>query len=243
MVDLGRPSAGQLVRVGIVSPSGIVAWGAPTRIPAGASTGQFDLRDSSGAGVEVQLLSGPALRSVRVAVSTSAGGNYLLAGPLANEVEPGQWTQAGVASNFTVFRADYTPEAAWLQPAGALGSAQPDAEGAAGAQVVSSSQNTATIAASTSKPSLLVWSTAWDPGWRAEVVSGAGDKPLEVRRVGLVQAVEVPGGHSLVRFYYEPRDIALGSAISAVTLGILAFAGALYLFFRRRRLSVTDVAP
>lgn len=244
VVDLGRPSLGQLVRVGTVSPSGGVTWGNATRIAAGATTEQFDLDGSTGAGVEVQLLSGPVLHSVRVAVSTSAGRNYLVAGPLADEVEPGEWTQAGVASNFTVFRADYAPEAAWLQPAGSLGSASPQAQAqaAAGPQVVSSSPNTATIAVRTTRPALLVWSTAWDPGWRAEVVSTTGDKPLEVQRVGLVQGVEVPAGQSLVRFYYEPKDIVLGSAISAVTSGILLSAGALYLFARRRRFAVRDVA-
>ena len=246
VVDLGRPSVGQLVRVGTVSPSGGVTWGAATRIAAGASTEQFDLEGSTGAGVEVQLLKGPALHSVRVAVSTSAGRNYLLAGPLANEVEPGQWTDAGVASNFAVFRADYEPEAAWLQPADSLGSASPDAQSTTGvtaaAQVESSSPNTTTIATRSTGPALLVWSTAWDSGWRAEVVSAGGDEPLEVRRVGLVQGVEVPGGQSLVRFYYEPEDIGLGSAISAVTFGVLLVAGVLYLFIRRRRSSLKDVA-
>jgi hypothetical protein len=84
-------------------------------------------------------------------------------------------------------------------------------------------------------PALLVWSTTWDPGWHAEVVSNAGDKPLEVLRVGLVQGVDVPEGRSLVRFYYEPGDIVLGSAISAVTFGLLLFAGMLYAVARRRR--------
>ena len=246
VVELGRPSEGQLVRVGTVSGSGYVTWGAARSLAPGASTAEFDLGNATAAGTEVQVLSGPALHSVQVGVTTGAGRNYLLAGPLADEVEPGQWTQAGTASDFTVFRSVDPPQAAWLQPAGSGGSASPEqnaqsspgvqpAQGAQVAQVVSSSQDSATIATRTTAPALLVWSTAWDPGWHAEIVGHDGDKPLQVRRVGLVQGVEVPAGSTLVRFSYEPQGIATGYAISAATLGALVLAGGLYLLASRRR--------
>ena len=186
-------------------------------------------------------MSGPALHSVQVTITTTAGRNYLLAGPLADAVEPGQWTQVGMASNFTVFRATYSPQAVWLQPAGSQGSATPQAPGDASAEVVSSSPNTATITTRTTSPELLVWNMAWDPGWRAEIVGGAGDTSLTVERVGLIQGVEVPAGSSTVRFSYEPDGIAPGWAISAVTLGALVVAGVLYMFaFRRRTSSRSD---
>jgi hypothetical protein len=237
VVDLGSPSVGQLVRVGTLSGSGHVTWGAARVLAPGASTAQFDLGNATVAGTEVQVLSGPALRSVQVGVTTNAGRNYLLAGPLADEVEPGQWTQVGKASDFTVFRSVDPPQAAWLQPAGSVGSASPPsgAQGAPSARVVSSSQDSATIATLTTSPSLLVWSTAWDPGWRAEIAGHAGDKPLQVRRVGLVQGVEVPAGSTLVRFSYEPQGIATGYAISAATMGALVLAGGLYLLASTRR--------
>jgi hypothetical protein len=221
------------VRVGTVSASGQVSWGAATTLAQGATTGQFALDGSMCTGVEMQILSGPPLTSVGVAVTTTAGHNYLVAGPLADAVEPGQWTFAGTASNFAVFRAVYSPEAVWLQPAGSQASATPDTSG--GAQVVSTSPNTASIAISTTKPALLVWSTAWDPGWRAEVAGRGGDKSVGVLRVGLVQGVEVPAGASQVRFFYEPAGIVLGSTVTAATLLALFVAGVLYLFASRRR--------
>jgi hypothetical protein len=243
VVDLGRRSEGQVVRVGTLSGSGQVTWGAATTLAPGASTAQFDLGNATASGTEVQVLSGPALHSVQVGVTTTEGRNYLLAGPLADEVEPGQWTQVGTASDFTVFRSVDPPQAAWIQPVGSDGSASPaqgtpgtqGAQSAQSAQVVSSSQDSATIAAHTTAPALLVWSTAWDPGWRAEVVGSAGDKPLQVRRVGLVQGVDVPAGSSLVRFSYEPQGIATGYVISAATLGALVLAGGLYMLSSRRR--------
>lgn len=239
VVDLGRPSAGQRVRLGILSASGQVSWGAPRVLAAGATTAEFDL-GGTGAGVEVDLMSGPDLHSVRVAVTTTSGRSYLLAGPLVDAVEPGQWTPAGSASNFTVFRAVQPPRAVWLQPVGSQQSASPGSSTAGGAaQVVSSSQDTATVEARTTTPALLVWSTAFDPGWKAELIGdagdGSGDKPLEVQRVGLVQGVEVPAGSTTVRFSYVPVGIDTGYVISAATLGAFLIAGALYLFVRRRR--------
>jgi hypothetical protein len=247
VVDLGRPSAGQLVRIGTLSASGHVSFRAARALAPGDSTARFDLGGEKGSGVELQVVSGPALHSVQVAVTTTAGRNYLLAGPLADEIEPGQWTQVGMASDYTVFRSVYSPQAAWLQPSGSVGSASPGLPGASGsqtAQVVSSSPDSATISASTTAPALLVWSTAWDPGWRAELVGdtgaagaagGGGERSLQVQRVGLVQGVEIPAGSTLVRFSYEPVGIATGWTVSAATLGALVVAGGLYLLASRRR--------
>jgi hypothetical protein len=240
VVALGRPSVAQRVRVGVLSATGRVSWGAATTLAPGARTARFDL-GATGSGVEVQLLSGQALHAVRVAVTTASGWSYLIAGPLANAVEPGEWKQAGTASNFTVFRSVQQPLAAWLQPPGSQQSASPGSSASGTAQVVSSSTDTATVEARATTPALLVWSTAFDPGWSAETVGGAGEagqaggKPLEVKRVGLVQGVEVPAGTTTVRFSYVPVGIGTGSAITAATLGALLIAGALYLIVRRRR--------
>jgi hypothetical protein len=237
VVALGRPSVAQRVRVGVLSPTGRVSWGAATTLSPGARTARFAL-GATGAGVEVQLVSGQALHAVRVAVTTASGRSYLIAGPLANAVEPGEWKQAGTASNFTVFRSVQQPRAAWLQPAGSEQSALPGSSTSGTAQVVSSSPDTASVEARAKTPALLVWSTAFDPGWSAETVGGAGQaggKPLEVKRVGLVQGVEVPAGTTTVRFSYLPVGIGTGSAISAATFGALLIAGALYLIVRRIR--------
>jgi hypothetical protein len=245
-LELGTPSAGQLVRVGTVSDSGAVDWGAAEAAGDGATTLGFGLGGSQGEGIAVQVLSGPPLESVQVAVSTSAGRAYLAGGVLADAVNPGGWAEAGSSGDFSVFKARYTPTPSWLQPVGSQAKAVvPSASGPSGlgsARIVSSAQNSTTIEADADVSSLLVWSSAWDSGWRAELVGPAGDRPVSVERVGLVQGVVVPAGTDLVRFTYEPTGLGRGLIISSLTGGIFVVA-CVILFVVRRRSRVRMADP
>jgi hypothetical protein len=236
LLELGQPAGGQVVRIGVLS-SGGVKWEDPVRIDGGVKAVQVALGGLTGDGAEVQVLSGPPLRSVRLAVETQGGRYYLTGGSLANAVQPGQWTQAGAADDFTVLRDDYTPRAAWLQEPGTE-SASPNPSSAipgTQAKVLATSTNETTIESTTTSPALLVWSTSWDPGWTAEIVQPHGDKPLAVKRVGLLQGVEVPAGSTLIRFFYEPVGFHLGLTLSSVTFVVLIVACVLALILRRRR--------
>jgi len=225
VLQLGQPSAGQLVRIGVLAGDESVRWGSPVRLGTGESTAQFSLAGESGEGLAVQVLNGAPLQSVRVAVATTAGRDYLVDGTLSNAVSPGQWSDVGTADDFVVFRAHFEPRATWLQ-----------APATGRAHVVSSSTNSTTIRTNTTKQGLLVWSMGWDKGWHATLVGPGGDHSLAVERVGLVQGVVVPAGSSLVRFSYEPVDFPLGVAISLFTVAVLAIAGLAVLIARRRRL-------
>jgi hypothetical protein len=235
-LEIGQPAEGQVVRIGALSSSG-VRWGDPVRLVGGAKAVQVALGGLTGDGAEVQVLSGPPLRSVRLAVETQAGRSYLVGGPLANAVQPGQWTQVGAADDFTVLGARYTPQAAWLQAPGTESASPAPSMGIPGAQtkVVATSTNETTIESTTASPALLVWSTSWDPGWTAEIVQAHGDKPLAVKRVGLIQGVEVPAGSTLIRFSYEPVGFHLGVLLSLVTFVVLIVACVLVFALRRRR--------
>jgi hypothetical protein len=172
-----------------------------------------------------------------LAVETQGGRYYLAGGSLANAVQPGQWTQAGAADDFTVLRDDHMPRAAWLQAPGTESISPNPSSAIPGTQakVVATSTNETTIESTTTSPALLVWSTSWDPGWTAEIVQPRTDKPLAVKRVGLLQGVEVPAGSTLIRFSYEPVGFHLGLAVSSVTFVVLIVAYVLALALRRRR--------
>jgi 4-amino-4-deoxy-L-arabinose transferase-like glycosyltransferase len=235
-VQLGDPAQGQVVRAGVISAGG-VSWGNPTRIGVGATTAHLALAERTGEGIELQVLSGPPLQSARMVVATEGGRYYLAGGVLSNAMQPGQWTQLGIADDFVVFRAGYTPKAAWLQAAGTA-SAVPSPSMALSntdARVVDSSADETTIETTTQNPALLVWSSAWDPGWTAEMVDGGGDRSLRVERAGLVEAVNVPAGSSEIRFSYRPADFALGLLLSAVTVAGLVVVCAVAFTVRRRR--------
>jgi hypothetical protein len=176
-----------------------------------------------------------------VAVATQGGRDYLVGGALANAVQPANWTQVGVADDFAVFRALFTPKGAWLQGTDTQVARPNPANAIPGtdATVVETSTNQTTIEATTSKPALLVWSTSWDPGWSAEIVRSGGDKSLAVKRVGLVQGVEVPAGASLIRFSYEPVGFSEGLMLSLITFGSLVVV-CVIVFARRRRRHAHD---
>lgn len=236
VIHLGRHADGQVVRVGVLSQGGGVSWGSPVDLGSGTSVGVV-LGGRSGVGVELQVISGPALELVRMDVETTEGRSYLADGDLADAVRPGEWTQVGFADDFAVFRAEYTPEAAWLEPAGSTsGAASPSSALAdSKARVVETTTDETTITATSTSPALLVWSSAWDPGWTAELVNAGGDKVVPVKRVGLVQGVEVPAGTSTVRFSYEPQGFALGLGLSFITFGALVVACVSVFAVRRRR--------
>jgi hypothetical protein len=66
-----------------------------------------------------------------------------------------------------------------------------------------------------------VRSEQYATGWQATVTTTAGNKkkshhPATVRQHGLIQAVAVPAGSSLVHFTYRPHRVLEGFAASAV---------------------------
>jgi hypothetical protein len=73
------------------------------------------------------------------------------------------------------------------------------------------------------------WTAAWHP-------RGGGTITLPVRRVGLVQSVDVPPGRGIVTWSYTPPSFTVGFALSAgATVIILGLAIAVAASRSRRR--------
>jgi uncharacterized membrane protein YfhO len=88
--------------------------------------------------------------------------------------------------------------------------------------MLASSDNSATIRARANAPSFLVWSMTFDVGWHATVTGSNGVVAVvKVHRVGLLDAVAVPRGLSVVRFTYTPAGFSTGLALSLLALGAL----------------------
>jgi hypothetical protein len=90
------------------------------------------------------------------------------------------------------------------------------------------------------RPAVLVVSTAWLPGWSAEVNGVAA--PV-ARADGLVLAVPVPAGRSTVEFSFRPPGLRSGAALALASLAALLAASWFVAFrARRRRLLPTPSA-
>ena len=86
------------------------------------------------------------------------------------------------------------------------------------------------LRASARRPSLLVVSDVYYPGWQAEV----DGRPVEIERVDyLLRGVPVPAGDSEVVLTYRPLSFRIGWIVSLATL--LALLTAVLVAWRRRR--------
>ena len=92
----------------------------------------------------------------------------------------------------------------------------------AAARFVADTPERAEISTSASRPSLLVLTRSWDPGWRARVDGASA--PLLRAQLGLV-AVVVPAGDHRIELEYSPPSFRVGLALSAAgLLAVLALA-------------------
>ncbi len=214
----GTPDGASTLRVGVLSPNGSrTTWiGAAALGPGRATTVTVaGARAVPGAGIVLQA-SGAAGAGAAV-VRTEGQGTYRVDGSLRDDVAPGRWRFDGTIGPFSVFT-ESVAGMAWVQ--GAAGGS---------AHVVSSTPwGAVTVRVHTPRPATLVRSEEFTTGWRATVrpvvpagsaQPGAG-RAVTVKRHGLVQAVAVPAGTSLVSFSYSPHRVDEGVGASAA--GVLA---------------------
>jgi prepilin-type N-terminal cleavage/methylation domain-containing protein len=90
-------------------------------------------------------------------------------------------------------------------------------------RIVHDGSTTVVLEATLNRTGMLVLRDTYDPAWSAEV----DGQPAEVVRVnGRYRGVNLPPGRHVIRFFYRPRDFALGLMLSvtgALSLGFSAF--------------------
>ncbi len=112
----------------------------------------------------------------------------------------------------------YDPRTTVLLESGAPTS-QPAAESTV--RIVSTTNNSIVLEATTPQPGYLVSSDAYYPGWRVWV----DDHENQVLRANYAfRAVQLEAGHHTVRFEFDPLSWRIGLGISAITWGALGLA-------------------
>jgi hypothetical protein len=173
---------------------------------------------------------GPA--ELSVSVSPVGGSAFSPTGPLAAYVTPPHWKVAGTIGAYL-----------WLSDTRAFGPLTAfSPSGArrveARIRVLASSPwtPTETVEVDTPQRVLLIRGVADLPGWQVTVVTAGRAEPATLRRLGVVQAVELPAGRSVVTFTYDPPGLTLGSALAAAGCALsLALLALDLLIVRRRR--------
>ncbi len=166
--------------------------------------------------------------SIGAAVVDTAGqGTYRVDGTLRDIVTPGTWHLVGTIGPFCIFSSPAAQGRAWVEGAASGGALVTD----------ETPWGDTTIRVTTPTPATLVRSEQFTTGWQA-TLSPAGrpgaTRSAVVQRHGLLQAVSVPAGMSVVHFVYRPHRVLEGFVASA--LGVVAAAAlATWPLVRRRR--------
>jgi hypothetical protein len=234
-VGLLSPDGHRTTWIGSVStgpgPAGTAVVAAPAPTPASAIVLETAAPGPVSPATVSRATVSPATVKIGAAVLKTAGqGTYRVDGSLRDVVTPAQWRFARMIGRFCVFTTASAEGRAWVQggPTGA-------------ARVVSSTPwGDETIRVTTARPALLLRSEQFATGWQATVTTVTAPRGVAqsrtavgVRRQGLIQAVEVPAGTSLVHFTYRPHRVLEGFVASA--LGVIALVALVAWPASRRR--------
>jgi hypothetical protein len=169
--------------------------------------------------------------ALAVAVTTAKGAAFSPTGLLAADVTPPHWRITGSIGAYELL----TDTRAF----GPLTAFSPSGEErvAAAIRVVSSSPwtPTETVAVDAAHPVLLVRSVADLPGWHATVTEGGRVVRTTLQRHGVVQAIELPAGKSIVTFEYSPPGLRTGLVLAAAGCALLVALLVADVFRARRR--------
>jgi hypothetical protein len=204
---------------------------APTRIAVGPTGATAYFRRGPRSVGLVLAASGGGPQQLAVSVSPVDGAPFSPTGPLAPFVTPPHWRVAGTIGVYL-----------WLTDTRAIGpftafTPSGTRRAAADVRVVASSPwtPTETVAVDAPRAVLLVRSVADLPGWYATVARGRRVESVTLQRFGVVQAVELPAGRTLVTFSYDPPGLRLGLALAAAGCALLVALLFLDLVRARRR--------
>jgi len=223
------------MRVGLLAPDGsstIWIGSAPAR-PGSAQVSMPGPDPASGLVLETGA--GSPVEIGAVILHTAGQGTYRIDGSLRDAVTPARWRYRGMIGPFSIFTEASAAGRAWVQSRSRGGPA-------ATAHVVSTTPwGDETVRVITAHPATLVRSEQFATGWQATVVTAAGRglgdtrHAVPVRGHGLIQAVRVPAGTSLVHFTYRPHRVLEGFVASAVGFIVMVGLVAWPVVRRRRR--------
>jgi hypothetical protein len=180
-----------------------------------------------------------------VVVTQNPDDRLLLDGSLQGSLAAPQWEYAGTLGPYTVFLNHDVDGQAWFQ---ATASKTPTGAQRGFGTVVTTSESTSgeeRMSVSTTRPALLVRSVAFEPGSTAKLTPSDGGpvRPLAVRRLGLIQSVQIPAGNYEVSWSYAPRSVVVGGLLSLGSVVAVTLLGILIGVDRRRRRRSMPQAP
>ena len=221
--------------LGVVTPSGTTLWA-----PAATLDGPHLLTVAFGlpvAAVAFVAKAGRTRTSLGSPSVTSADGtSYVTDGQLEAVVVPPHWAFRGMDGSFAVFANRFALPALSLR--GSPGASVRAMAGPAFAPTVAAVSSPHGVEVIRSEAAIPGWTATWQPAVGRLLA-------LPVRRVGVVQAVEVPPGRGVLTWIYNPVGWTDGWMLSACALVVLLalLPWALVNGWRRSRLRIRRLEP
>ena len=159
----------------------------------------------------------------------------LLDGILQTALSAPHWRFAGMIGPLPAYTNTESRGPAWVVSAATTEPDAPLLAGSAASTAEAPAGDPMQTVVTSPGPALLVRSTAFAPDWYVSIQTAAGGPAnlVPVRALGVVQAVPVPAGRSIVTWVYRPGTARLGALSTfAATLVFLALCGLAW--FRRR---------
>jgi hypothetical protein len=218
--DAARDAAAG-TRIGLLTSRGSTRW-----LPVSAASASMLAISLPHPVPSVAVLARAGGRSSRLgapAIVDSDGSKFVADGQLQNVLAPPRWGFAGLDGSFAVFADHFA-----TGPLSIVALPGRSASGASVRRLTGSAAEPATAAVLSPHGARIVRSVAAIPGWSATWRPRHGPATtLTVRRVGLVQAVDVPPGRGVVTWSYAAPRFTVGFAVSlgAIALIFLLLTG------------------
>jgi hypothetical protein len=216
---------GSGLQFGVVTSTGDTMW-VPAATPDGPHFLQVALARPETAVALVAKAGRTRIGLGSPSVTSADGTHYVADGQLQAAISPPRWTFRGLDGSFAVFANHFARPALTLRGSpGASVYATAGPVFAPSAAAVSSRHGVEVIRAQAAIPG---WTATWHPDAGPAVT-------LRVRRVGLVQGVDVPAGHGVLTWTYRAPGWTVGWVLSACALAALAVLIVWALATRRTR--------
>ena len=179
------------------------------------------------AGFTISAARGVRVGDAVVTASSPRASSFRLDTNFQLAIDSAAWRLASTHGDYSVFRAQSVLPPVWLATA----------HDGRVSRVRATSWGDTRVTLTVERPTDLVRSEAYLPGWRATATNLASGQvvDLAVVRTGLIQRVRVPRGQWTIDFHYDAPYARIGLIASGLSLTALASVGCALVVERRRR--------
>jgi len=160
-----------------------------------------------------------------IVVTTSSGSRLDLDGQLQGSLPSSSWSYSGSIGPFVELESLQSRGAAWLEAPDSSSADAPESTDGTVTTTTNATTGSETMHVTLSAPATLVRSVTYANGWIARITTRSPpgthgrDFTESVRRVGLVQSIQLPAGAFTISWSYAPNGLTIGLVLTLAGTG------------------------